>query len=112
MSSRIGTSSYAGSSGSCDFLRPNTGSVNQCRHGVDQHPCQATDDGAVDPDELQVATDVEFDPLGGLPAVPALDRVGDHGRGLLAVALHQPDGCVGRGGVELGTQFGVIDDPT
>ena len=43
---------------------------------VDQHADQATDDGAVDPDELQVATDVQLDAPCRLLAVPALDRRG------------------------------------
>src|SRR4051812_22080153 len=57
--------------------RTHTWSVEDDGDGVDEDSDQATDDGAVDPDELQVAADVELDLAGGLLAVPALDRVGD-----------------------------------
>ena len=52
---------------------------------MDRDADQAADDGAVDPDELQVAADVQLDPLRRLLAVPALDRVGDDGSELTAV---------------------------
>ena len=42
---------------------------------MDDDTHEAADDGAVDPDELQVATDVQLDLARGLLAVPALDGV-------------------------------------
>src|SRR6476469_1378469 len=95
MSSRIGTSWGSGSC-DCDLFRPNTGisepsSRHHHRDGVDQHPHQAADDGAVDADELQVAADVQLDPAGGLLAVPALDGVRDHRGQLTAVTVDCED---------------------
>ena len=68
--------------------------------GVDRDADQPADHGAVDPDELQVPADVQLDPAGGLPAVPALDRVGDHGGDLGAVPVDHEDRGVGGQPVE------------
>jgi hypothetical protein len=45
------------------------------RERVDHDAGEATDDGAIDPDELEVAANVELDPVGRLLAVPPV-----HGR--------------------------------
>ena len=62
--------------GSLTSPRTPAGGSEQHADGVDQHADQAADDGAVDPDELQVAADVQLDPAGGLLAVPAVRRCG------------------------------------
>src|SRR4029453_10109578 len=43
---------------------------DEARHGVDRHTGETTDDGSVDPDELQIAADVQLDALCGLLPVP------------------------------------------
>ena len=88
-----------------------TVSVDQHAHRVDQHADQAADDGAVDPDELQVAADVQLDPAGRLLAVPALDGVGDDRGQLGAVPVDGEDRGVGGQAVQPGAQLVVGEQP-
>ena len=54
---------------------------------MDDEARKTSDDGAVDPDELQVATHLELDPIGGVLSIPAFDRVGDECTDLTASGL-------------------------
>ena len=56
---------------------------------MDAEPGQRADDGAVDPDELQVAAHVQLDALGRLLAVPAVDRHRDDLGELAAVGVDE-----------------------
>ena len=78
---------------------------------MDQDADQAADDGAVDPDELQVAADVELDPVGGLLAVPPLDGVRDDRGELGAVPVDDEDRGVGGDPVEPPAQVLVDGEP-
>ena len=51
--------------------------MKKYRDRVNQDAHETADDGAVDPDELQVTAHVQLDPLRRLLAVPALDGVRD-----------------------------------
>src|SRR5690606_611001 len=66
-------------------------SADQLADGVDEQPDQATDDGAVDADELQVTADLELDAVGGVAGVPPGHGRGDHVADLALRALDQLD---------------------
>src|SRR5690606_18661212 len=77
----------------------------------DEHTDQTAHDGAVDADELQVATDVQLDALRGLHAVPPLDGLGDHRSELAAVAVDHEDGRVAEHPVESFLEGDVVSHP-
>jgi hypothetical protein len=54
---------------------------------VDHQADEAADDGAVDPDALQVSTDERLHPRRGLHAFPPVDGVADDRGGAGAVAV-------------------------
>ena len=56
------------------------------RNGVDHKAGQCTHHGAVDPNELEVATDVQFDAAAGLTGV-VLTKLDGSGRGGVALAV-------------------------
>src|SRR5918995_3088470 len=78
---------------------------------VDREAGERADHRAVDADELQIASDLQLELLGGLTRVPALDGLGDDPGDLAAVVAHD----VGRGIrhplVDLPGEFGVGREP-
>ena len=85
--------------------------LEQLAEGVDGEADEGADDGAVDPDELEVAADVQFDPGGGLAAVPAFDRVGDDRDDLAAVGADDVPDRLGGAGVDLAAESVVVLEP-
>ena len=71
----------AAGSGSRGQLRREVRTAGQ---RVDRQPGQRADHGAVDPDELQVAADLQLEPAAGLLGVPSLDGRGDDRRQVVA----------------------------
>ena len=56
---------------------------------VDAQPAHPTDQGAVNPDALQVSAAVQLDTIGRLVFIPPRDRFPDLGAHVVSVALHQ-----------------------
>src|ERR1700756_4589196 len=80
----------------------------QLRDSIDDPPRQRADHGSVDPNKLQVTTDVQFDPPTGLLGVPALDRLGDDRCDLHSILRDQMLGCPNYPVVDLVAQVGVV----
>ena len=77
---------------------------------VDDDSRKRADDGAVDPDELQVAADLQLDLARGLLRIPTLDGFGDRSGQLVAIVRDDVDSGVLDPAVDLGSQISVIDE--
>ena len=78
---------------------------------MDEEADEATDDGAVDADELQVAPDERLDAIRRVLGVPALDRRGDEGRDLVAVTRDEAGRARLEASLHGGAQCLVVLEP-
>src|SRR5699024_12021 len=80
------------------------------RQGVDTQSGQCPDHGAVDPDELQILANVQFDEPGRAPAVPPRDGVIDDPGQCPPVVRCQVACRIGDPGIDLATQLRILGE--
>ena len=78
---------------------------------MDREPGEATDDGAVDADELEISADLELDAVSGVLGIPAFNGVGDQGANLAPAGFGQVHHDGFEPCVDLGLKVRVIDQP-
>jgi len=84
---------------------------DQGRKSVNHQPGESADDRAVDADELQVATNVEFDAFGRLFAIPPIDSLGDDRRHFAAIVVDHVGRKIRQHRIETQTQRFIGQEP-